>query len=376
MKSVLNVHTLRDYVKEFTYGIDKKFTIYYDESNNIRKLYLQDSGFNVPRHDNFILGGIVLEEGQSLGDIALLRKTLRMQENATEIKLKHIGSGSFEQILGSPKMGVVLTWLIDHKIHIHYSNINILYWSIVDIIDSIISDEAFEAYYHAHRVVKNELYRIATCDITQFLKILKTFKYPDLSKDNTQKFLSELYNFLEINNPEDTNLPTIILKELIRNAKMLPELIFLTNNKESILIDNFSDFFLRPLYIFKDSTHIFDDEKVIEKILDGYKLMDGDREVSSRFSDSKNEFGIQLSDILTSFLGKYFIFIEEHSMTELLVIKTNLNATQTSNLKLLQNLINASHEVSNAFFHRIAPIDTDCKSDTFIHNLRPAPHLI
>ncbi len=376
MRTVLDVNKLRKSVKLFTYGIDKEFTIYYDESNNIRKLYLKGSGFNVPRYDNFVLGGVVLIEGQSFGDIAILRKALYLQKNSTEIKLKHIGSGSFEQILSSSKLGIVLTWLIDHKIHIHYSNINILYWSIVDIIDSIISDEAFEVYFPLHRELKNELYRIVNCDIKKFLEILKSFKYPDIPESETHKFLSEIYNFLEDYDSEQTNFPSLTLKELIRNARNLPELVFLTGNDENILINNFSDFFLHTLYIFKNSKHIFDDEKVIEKILERYKLMDGDREVNQRFSDSKNEIGIQLSDIITSFLGKYFIFIEEHSMAELLTIKNNLNATQILNLKLLQNLIDASHEISNAFFHRVAPLDTDFKSDSFIHNLPPPPHLL
>lgn len=52
---------------------DDKFALYYDETNNIRKFLLTDDGTNVAEHKNFVLGGIALQEGQTLPEIALLR---------------------------------------------------------------------------------------------------------------------------------------------------------------------------------------------------------------------------------------------------------------------------------------------------------------
>jgi len=272
-----------------------------------------------------------------------------MQKTATEIKLKHVATGSFEKILASPKMGIVLSWLIDHGIYIHFSNINILYWSILDIVDSIVADDAFKAYFPFHREMKNELYRIVACDTPRFLSLLKSYRYPDITREQTSTFLSEVENFLEENNKEDTNLPTMMLKELIRKAQFLTELMFLIDKDEGVLIDNFHAFFLQPIYVFKNSLHIFDNETEVEKILRDFHLMDEKREVSFLFSDSMKEVGIQLSDVITGFLGKYFVFIEDNSMPELLKKKDNLNATQMKNLELLRGLIDASDEVSDAF---------------------------
>ncbi len=83
---------------------DDKFTFYYDETNNIRKFLLTDDGTNVAEHKNFVLGGIVLQEGQYLPEIASLRDALGMQDNALEIKFKHVASGDFEAVLASRKM--------------------------------------------------------------------------------------------------------------------------------------------------------------------------------------------------------------------------------------------------------------------------------
>lgn len=43
---------------------DDKFAFFYDETNNIRKLTLTEDGTIVPERNNFVLGGVVLEEGR------------------------------------------------------------------------------------------------------------------------------------------------------------------------------------------------------------------------------------------------------------------------------------------------------------------------
>jgi len=376
MRTELDVNKLREGITQITRGADERFTFFYDETNNIRKLYLTETGFNVSKYDNFVIGGIVLKESNEIGDISALRDDLRMQKTATEIKLKHVATGCFEEILESPKMGIVLSWLTNHDIYIHYSNINILYWSILDIVESIVADDAFKAYIPLHREMKNELYRIVACAPQQFLGLLKNYGYPDIAREQTGEFLREVENFLEDHNPMDTNLPTVMLKQLIHKAQRLPELMFLVDEEKGMLIDSFHDFFLHSIYVFKNSLHIFDDEAEVEKIFNNFHSVDGEREISFRFADSKKEVGIQLSDVITGFLGKYFIFIEENSMSDLLRKKESLNAMQTNNLELLRGLIDVSDEVSDAFFHSVVPLDSNWKNNTFLHGLPPAPHLL
>ena len=106
---------------------DDKFAFFYDETNNIRKLTLTDTGTNVDEHKNFVLGGIVLQEGQAFPDITRLREALGMQDNAPEIKFKHVASGDFEVALASRKMARFLAWLTEPRLALHYSSINIVY---------------------------------------------------------------------------------------------------------------------------------------------------------------------------------------------------------------------------------------------------------
>lgn len=355
---------------------DDKFALYYDETNNIRKFLLTDDGTNVAEHKNFVLGGIALQEGQTLPEIALLRDALGMQDNAPEIKFKHVASGDFEAVLASRKMARFLAWLTEHQLAIHYSSINIVYWSIVDIVDSILASKRFDAFSHGRREMKNELYRIACMDKPAFLALMKHHGYPDIQHGKVADFIAELAAFLNFHNPRAVNLPTHMLKELVRKAQVLSELAFLVNDDTDVLIDSFSSFFTMPILLFKNAAHVFDREIQVEKSLntDGFKQRA--RGIDYRFSDSKAEPGIQLADVTVGLIGKYQDFVEEHRLPELLARKKKWSTAQTETFDLLRGLIDYSDEVSNAFVHRITAMNSEWKNDTFMHALPPMPHLL
>lgn len=355
---------------------DERFTFYYDETNNIRKFYLTEDGTNVAEHKNFVLGGIVLEEGRPLPDIAPLRTELRMQSSAPEIKLAHIAKGDFEQVLASKKLRIVLSWIVEHDIMIHYSSVNIIYWAIVDIIDAILAERELRSYQPHHQPLKNELYRLANLEKPAFLALLKQHRYPDIQPGRTADFVADIDAFLDARSPEDDNLPALMLKTLIEKSASLPELTCLVDNEEDVLIDSFHAFYTRPVMLFKNAVHIFDREIQIEKSLSDTTFKDGDRDVSFRFADSKSEPGIQIADVVTGFLGKYQSFVEDHSLPELMRRKNAWNETQAENFGLLRQLIDLADEACNAFIYRSTAMDSEWKNDAFMHGLRPMNHLI
>ncbi|MHB1677820.1 MAG: DUF3800 domain-containing protein [Sulfuriferula sp.] len=356
--------------------VDDKFTFYYDETNNIRKFYLTDDGTNVREHKNFVLGGIALTEGQALPDITPLRAKLRMQSNAPEIKFTHVAKGDFEQVLTSKKLEIVLSWIVEHGILIHYSSVNIIYWAIVDIIDSILVEDEFEHYQPHQQQMKNELYRLVNLDKPTFLALMKRHCYPDIRRDKTTDFIADVDAFLDALSSEDDNLPALMLKALIEKSASLPELAFLVDEEEDMLIESFQGFYTRPIMLFKNAIHIFDHEIQIEKSLNYAKFKDGSRHVNFSFSDSRSEPGIQIADVVTGFLGKYQSFVEEYPLPELLRRKESWNKIQINNLNLLRRLIELSDEVSNAFIHRTTAMDSAWKNDTFLHDLPAMRHLL
>ncbi|MEW5904181.1 MAG: DUF3800 domain-containing protein [Pseudomonadota bacterium] len=355
---------------------DEKFTFYYDETNNIRKFYLTSDGTNVPEHNNFVLGGIALREGKSLPDITSLRAKLRMQSNALEIKFAHVAKGDFEQVLTSKKLAIVLSWIVEHGISIHYSSVNIIYWSIVDIIDSILAEDKFEYYRPHHQHMKNELYRLVNLDKPTFLAMMKRHHYPDIRRGKTADFIADVDAYLDAHSPEDDRLPALMLKALIKESASLPELAFLVDEEENMLIESFQDFYTRPIMLFKNATHVFDHELQIEKSLNGAKFKDGARHVNFSFSDSRSEPGIQIADVITGFLGKYQSFVEEYPLQELLNRKSSWSEIQIANFNWLRKLIDLSDEVSNAFIHRTTAMDSAWKDETFLHDRPAMPHLL
>lgn len=374
-KIVLDVNKVRAGEVETLPGVDRSFTIFYDETNNIRKLYLTEDGFNVGKHENFVLGGVALKEGQAIPEIDDLRRQLGIQKTASEMKLKHLAKGTFEDMMASAKVATFLSWLSTNQIFIHYSNINILYWALIDIIDAIIMEDRFEAYFPAHKELKNELYRLVSRDTLGFLKLMKAHGFPDIAGDRGGEFLAAIEAFLGDHVDEQSNLPTLMLMSLLRQAKTL-EILSFNGEVQGMIIAGFDKFFIQPICNFKNSRHIFDHEVEVEGAIAPYCLMDEERIVDFKFSDSKAEVGIQLADIVVGLLGKYFMFIEDHSMRELFAKKSKFTTIQKKCLALLRGLIDMSDEACPAFCHRVATMDSDWKASAFLFDQRPPPHLL
>lgn len=356
-------------------GNEKEMVLYYDETNNIRKLRVTEDGFNVKKYDNFVLGGVAIDAGQALPDIAELRKILKIQKNAPEIKFEMVAKGDFENALDSRKLGVFFSWLLENNINIHYANLNILNWTILDIVESIVADDNFREHFLGHRELKNELYKMVCKDVNGFLAILKSYSYPDLSAETTAAFLKEVRSFVVKHAPVEKNGALSVLLDILLRAQIIPGLAFLMHNKPDYVIEGFEHIYLNRIACFRNSRHILDEEDTVEDAIAGVRIIDNDREVDFRFEDSVVEPGIQLSDVVVGFLGKYFTFIERTPISALIQKKASLNSLQKQNLKLLQQLVTAADAQSNALLFRITTIESDCKADFFLYDLPLPAHM-
>lgn len=357
------------------HGTEKKLKIYYDETNNVRKLMLTENGFNVSRYDNFVLGGVAVDEEADVTCLEELRNTLKIQSSAPEIKFDLIAKGNFEKILESRKITKFFNFLLSNNIKIHYTNMNILNWSLIDIIDSIVASEEFSEYIPVHRELKNELYRIVTCDLPDFLRLMRSYGYPNIDRAATSDFIKDVSLFL-LKHAHSIQTPaTKILREFLLDAQSLTELIFFVDEVPNQLIKGFQHVFLNRIARFSNSVHVFDEEPVIQSALDGIRVMDGDRPVDFSFSDSKLVPGIQLSDVVSGFLGKYFSFIERTPPSVLFQKKNNLSVVQSENLKLFRKLTMESDKYSNGLLFKITTLDSERKADYFLFGRELPPHL-
>ena len=102
--------------------------------------------------------------------------------------------------------------------------------------------------------------------------------------------------------------------------------------------------------MFKNSTHIFDNEDTIAKIVKEYKILDGPLQIKNySFVDSKTSQLTQLSDVLVGLIGKLFGYINTSSRGIIEADLRSLTSTQGENIDLLLDLINKSHNKNIGF---------------------------
>jgi len=347
---------------------DVPLRMYYDETNNIRRLSLSEVGLNVTANKMFAISGISLGPGQELSGWEELRRAIHIQSSAAEVKFKHIAPPDYEAALASRKLFDVLTWLLHNNVLIHYSVLDVLYWSILDIIESLMPDDRL-LIVPFHLELKNELYDAVCIEPGAFMSLLHSFSYPNVERSRVQPFIEAVLYFIEQSVPINRNVVTAMLKQTLRHAARLPglELPFLQGNEPGDLISDFSFHFMHCIYIFKYASHVFDQESYIERSLQSFDIWDGGRRLNYRFADSQGEIGIQVSDVITGLLGRHFTYLRNHSLPALRKKKATFSELQTKNLDLLRKLIDQSDAFSNGLFHTVLPLDTIYKNNAFLH---------
>lgn len=354
-------------LKKIIEKLDSDFVFYYDETNNIRKLYLSEEkllNIDINHLDkNFALGGVVCPKGSLKIDFNTLKNNLRLQENVKEIKFKHIGKkghNNFLEILDLKNINIFLQWLNDQDLYIHYTSLNLLYWSIIDILEFEYDNLSQEK----HSEIKTVLYLCAKLNLDRFLNILKKHNYPNVNKTNRAVFVYDIKRFLQKNKNafKDTYSSLkytmgityksidLIIALLDRNITSLE---FIVDN--DILIENMLSFYYtRMTSTFKNSIHAFDEELILQKQLN--TMINNDNETNWEricFIDSEDDVMIQISDVVIGLLGKTFEFINNSSYESIKDIKKQLNERQLSNLFLMSILLHKSNEKNKYFLHSV-----------------------
>lgn len=368
MKTKYNITENRELIIEAfeLENMDEEYKFFYDETNNIRKFrFKEEGGLNIPVEQitkDFVLGGVVHKKNTDSFDLEKLKRDLFLDKSSNEIKFKHIAKGDLFDCLKSKKLQTIFDWILANDLNIHFSSLNILYWSIVDIIDSCIT------YYPNFRYedlnyFKTVFYELAKVDLEIFLKILHKYKYPNIQKNKANKFLIEIKSYIFKHKDEVIRnikgideYSILVLADILRNAQN-EELVFIQNNQNYELIDRLAEFYMRSLGLFKNSEHIFDEEENIIDYFDKFEFYDEDQMLNHfKFEKSHTHLLIQLSDVVVGILGKYNEFINDLKFDDIAKIKNNLNDLQKENFRKLFELCKNAELSSKAFVHYITAL--------------------
>lgn len=348
-----------DLIKMFALeGTDLDYTFYYDETNNVRRLHLTEGKLNITAPECFVLGGIVHTGQPRSLDIASLHKALGLQATTTEMKVKHIGKGDFLALLGTDRFGTLFDWLEAEDLHLHYEAIDILYWSIVDVIDSIISDPSAGFLATIGPQLKNSLYDLLRDDLAGTSELLGRYGYPNVGPGGREKFMNELLDLAEFRQDLIDPFSYQMLKGVLRMGAKMEHLTYLEDETPNVLIESFGPFFVNRIAAFAEATHILDREVVVERYIAGQNFQVHGRPLSNfRFADSKSESGIQVSDLLSGILGKFFTYANRKTFEEISTDLARLPSSSRRNLAKFARHMDLAADVCAAFAHYILSLE-------------------
>lgn len=349
-------------------GADSVYTFYHDETNNIRKLHIDEQGLNVPELKTFVLGGVVHEGPPRPLDLSSLRQAMHIQPSAHEIKLKHVAKGEFLDILKSRKLTTFLQWIADNDLMLHYHDLDPLYWSVVDVIDSILPKLGSPMLFQNHALLKSDFAEIVRHELSFVVDLFLRYDYPDIAPQNRESFLNDLIDLVGRNAGllhEEMN--AMMLTGVLQAGRALDELTFIEGYSARKLIENFSVFYRNRVAVFRNAEHIMDMEPEIRDAFEDVQLsFNGEPFTNYRFSVSHSEAGIQLSDIAVGVIGKMHTYLSQTPAEEIDKDRANLTGFSLKNTELLRDLINSSNTANRAFLHHVASLHDIDKLDRFL----------
>ena len=350
---------------------------YYDETNNFRRFSFNPetpSGYNIDRalSYDFILGGIAFEPGKE-PDPEQLMDRLGIQRKI-ELKARSIlKNGDFLKDIGLKRVHTFLEWMLDSGVIVHYSALNNLYWSIIDLVDEALITEAGRVMMPFHKIMKDQLFYFIMEHLGEMTSILQSYRYPSLENEDIDPFARAVSDFILENNYDDT--PELFYleatRQLIKDLKREKEMIFLSGGEPGVMIESYEWEYVGAMQNTPNAFHRFDHESAVEKNLRKYKLLENGKPYEGyEFVHSKNDRFIQISDVFIGILSELFHY------TDALVMGgrhpfPRLTKEKEYGIYLLKEVIATSEEVSLYLQRHLCPDAFMKNRYSFLNLLKP-----
>lgn len=332
------------------------YTIYCDESSNAIKFRFKDETgkLNVDWRNDFVLAGIAYEGDTPPFDIDELFASFKLQKTVTDAKLGNIAKyhgndvNRFVDILKSKKVNLFLNTLWNSNTYIHWSTQSLLYFSLVDIVDSVMNIPLMS------NGIKNVLYKYVRFDLDYFLEFLARYSYPNIKKEKVEDFCEEFISWIESIEPlsQEDELCLEFLRQGAKSSKKSGDLLFLTENRDNLLIENFVPIYASRLGEFPSSTIHFDKCGIAEENIDRLANAFCDiKKPTYDFIDSTENRWIQICDFVSGMIAALLAFVNENDIGKINAALEMIDETQKNNLKLLTQLIRKSSTKNKYFDH-------------------------
>jgi len=345
----------------------RNIDLYFDETQNIRRLWLKDGRLNVSAPGCFVLGGIGTPLSGYEFPVEDLRRKLGVQSNAPELKFLHVAKGDALTCLRSRRLRTLLGWLLESNFTVQYTVLDPLYWSMVDIIDSVVMELGDHQLYPFIFDLKAGLYTALRQDPAVWPNLMAEYDYPNVGRDRRKTFLEQVIGCVQ---DAEALLPrglAELLKVVLTRGQALPALPFLEDEVPYVLISNLAQYWTHAIALFPKARLIFDQEpKIMEIFKEDPPTQKGQAVENFRFVNSKIEFGVQVSDCVVSILSRLFTFTRDHSLTDLAHARAKLDSPQSETLELLRLILDRSANQHPSYAHQVISVEDRLKAAFFI----------
>lgn len=348
-----------------------KCHFYYDESNNCRKFWIREDKcgikheFNVNPYEDFVLAGVVMRsENEVTVSIDELICLLKLQKNVKEIKFKsQFSKGSFLDCMKQKRMGTLLRWIEQSGLLIHCKYVNNLYYTLVEIIDSVTDAKEIEEYGFDYFSIKDYFYKMLQGKQFELQELMFQYEYPNLKKEKIESFVLDLLNLFPPRHEQI--LEEKFITGVIRRATQSRELPFLEDNENYIMQENFLEFYCDGPAKFHNSMHTYDSEVEIQKVM---KKINRDIPDNMEFIDSKSNLLVQISDVIAGIWGKLMIYINSTDRIGITRDVNKMDDEQINNINLLGLLRNKSLEYNKGFLMHLTALSV-IKREEYLFDL-------
>lgn len=363
----------------------KDYVMYFDETNNFRKLYLASeyshTAYLNSESNPFVLGGMAFDPKihnieNIKAEIDVLLRRMNKQPTQTEFKFKHVATGKLPDVLKSAKLKSFFKWMIENKVFMHTKVLDVIYFSIVDILES---ETAFKIYYsrfeprsedqcHSMPLIKVALSEMIRLYRKEFFEMAFRIGYPDINSGNKQEFINELIQLCEryigdacidrLQIQVDlTNMLIDVFKAF--RSESSDGFVFLEGESKSQLIDQMNQYYKIRIDTFPKAQQYYDNEEEVAAVINKHWKMRPNK--NYEFLDSDSDIMVQLSDVLIGFVRVFHEFLLETPFNQIENIINDMTAHQKECLGYYFDIENYSNQECMYFLNYIGPISTNDK---------------
>lgn len=261
----------------------------------------------------------------------------------------------FLQCVKEKRLFETLLWIDKSPFYIHYTNVNNLFYTLVEIFDSIVKPDEISEFGYNYFKMKSVFYYMFKGKADELQILMFKYKYPNIQREDVERFCNELLFLL--GSRREMKEEEKFLTGMLARASKSDELVFLHDNDDYIMQENYAEFYADPIRKYQKSTHIFDEETTVQDIVKRQIAQGENMADNFKFVKSETDIFVQLSDVVAGILGKLFKYINSTSVNQRRKDIEGLSKIQIDNILLIDKLLMEANRENPGFLHSVAPLD-------------------